>query len=85
MEGNDACFAGVPSLTAAPLHPHNVARETFVTVDGVRQPAPAQRFSHTPSRIQELDPRIGADNETGLMDWGFSRDEVESLRRAGAL
>ena len=85
MEGSDACFAGVLSLTAAPLHPHNVARETFVTVDGVLQPAPAPRFSVTPSRIQELDPRIGAHNETGLMDWGFSRDVVESLQKAGAL
>ncbi len=85
MEGSDACFAGVLSLADAPSHPHNVARETFVTVDGVLQPAPAPRFSRTPSRIQELDPRIGAHNETGLMDWGFARAEVEALRQAGAI
>ena len=85
MEGSDACFAGVLSLVDAPGHPHHVARETFVTVDGVLQPAPAPRFSRTPGRIQELDPRIGAHNETGLMAWGFSRAEVEGLKRAGAL
>ncbi len=85
MEGSDACFAGVLSLADAPSHPHNVARETFVTVDGVLQPAPAPRFSRTPSRIQELDPRIGAHNETGLMDWGFARADVEALRQAGAI
>ena len=85
MEGSDACFAGVLSLADAPSHPHNVARGTFVTVDGVLQPAPAPRFSHTPGQIQELDPRIGAHNETGLMDWGFAREDVEALRRAGAI
>lgn len=85
MEGSDACFAGVLNLAEAPNHPHHVARGTFVTVDGVLQPAPAPRFSHTPSQIQELDPAIGAHNETGLMGWGFAREEVEALRKAGAL
>ncbi len=85
MEGSDACFAGVLSLTDAPSHPHHVARGTFVTVDGVLQPAPAPRFSRTPGAIQETDPRIGAHNETGLIDWGFSKDEVAALRGAGAL
>jgi len=85
MEGSDACFAGVLSLSDAPGHPHNAARGTFVTVDGVLQPAPAPRFSRTPGQIQEFDPRIGAHNETGLMSWGFSREEVDALRRSGAL
>jgi alpha-methylacyl-CoA racemase len=30
-----------------------VAREAFVERDGVVQPAPAPRFSHTPSTIRE--------------------------------
>jgi len=85
MEGSDACFAGVLSLAEAPNHPHNVARGTFVTVDGVLQPAPAPRFSRTPSAIQEMDPAIGAHNESGLMSWGFAKDDVASLVRAGAL
>jgi alpha-methylacyl-CoA racemase len=41
------CAAPVLSITEAPDHPHNVARETFVDVGGVRQPAPAPRFSRT--------------------------------------
>ena len=85
MEGSDACFAGVLSLADAPSHPHHIARGTFVTVDGVLQPAPAPRFSRTPGAIQETDPAIGAHNRTGLMDWGFSEGEVEGLRGAGAL
>jgi alpha-methylacyl-CoA racemase len=47
LEGSDACFAPVLDWDEAPLHPHNQARQTFVTVDGVLQPAPAPRFSHT--------------------------------------
>ena len=44
LEGSDACFAPVLSLADAPDHPHNRARSTFVTSDGVVQPAPAPRF-----------------------------------------
>ena len=48
----DACFAPVLRLSEAAEHPHNVARTAFVEVDGVRQPAPAPRFSRTPGAIQ---------------------------------
>ena len=47
LEGSDACFAPVLNWDEAPKHPHNRARETFIEVDGVRQPAPAPRFSRT--------------------------------------
>jgi alpha-methylacyl-CoA racemase len=46
------CFAPVLSLLEAPHHPHNVARETFVELDGVTTAAPAPRFSAKPSAIQ---------------------------------
>lgn len=49
MEGTDICFAPVLSLTEAKEHPHNVARQTFVDVDGVKQPAPVPRYSVTVS------------------------------------
>ncbi|TFI56802.1 CoA transferase [Sphingomonas parva] len=44
LEGSDGCFAPVLSLADAPEHPHNRARGTFVTRDGLLQPAPAPRF-----------------------------------------
>lgn len=53
LEGSDACFAPVLSLSEAPEHPHNRARGTFVAHDGVTQPAPAPRLSRTPGRIGE--------------------------------
>ena len=85
LEGTDACFAPVLSLTEAPTHPHNVARQTFVDVDGVMQPAPAPRFSRTPGAIQRPPARLGEHTEDGLRDWGFSADDVARLRAAGAI
>ena len=85
MEGTDICFGPVMDLDEAPLHPHNVARETFVTVAGVVQPAPAPRFSATPGQIQGPPPAIGADTDTALTDWGLSDGELAQLKAAGAL
>ena len=85
MEGSDVCFAPVLGLKEAAGHPHNAARETFVTIDGVVQPAPAPRFSATPGAIQAPPPAIGADNQTALADWGFAASAIEALEAAGAL
>ena len=85
MEGTDICYGPVLSLEDAPKHPHNVARETFVTVSDVVQPAPAPRFSATPGKIQGPPPAIGADSEKALSDWGLSAAEIEGLKSVGAL
>lgn len=60
MEHTDICFAPVLSLTEAPEHPHNAQRGTFLTVDGLLQPAPAPRFSATPAP----EPRLTATDVT---------------------
>lgn len=52
FEGTDACVAPVLSLSEAPRHPHMAARESFSRHEGILQPAPAPRFSRTPSAIQ---------------------------------
>ncbi|HEX2559385.1 CaiB/BaiF CoA-transferase family protein [Phenylobacterium sp.] len=85
MEGTDVCFAPVLDLDEAPKHPHNVARETFVEVEGVVQPAPAPRFSVTPGAIQGPPPANGAHDAEALTDWGFSAAELDELKGAGAL
>jgi alpha-methylacyl-CoA racemase len=51
MAGTDACFSAVLDLREAPLHPHNVARKTFIDHEGALQPAPAPRFSRTSPHI----------------------------------
>jgi alpha-methylacyl-CoA racemase len=40
----EACVTPVLSMAEALQHPHNLARHTFMTIDGVPQPAPAPRF-----------------------------------------
>jgi len=85
MEGTDVCFAPVLTLDEAPRHAHNVARETFVEVSGVTQPAPAPRFSATPGVIQGPPPVVGAHNDTALSDWGFSDSAIAALKAQGAL
>ena len=85
MDATDICFAPVLTLDEAPSHPHNTARETFVTVEGVVQPAPAPRFSATPGVIQGPPPKIGAHNDEALGQWGFSAGEIDALKASGAL
>lgn len=85
MGGTDVCFAPVLDLDEAPKHPHNVARQTFVDLGGVVQPAPAPRFSATPGAIQGPPPSIGAHDREALSDWGFSDAEIAGLQGAGAL
>ena len=55
MEGTDVCFAPVLTMAEAPMHPHMAARKIFVDRHGVTQPAPAPRFSRTPSAIRETE------------------------------
>jgi alpha-methylacyl-CoA racemase len=55
MEGTDICFAPILTMAEAPKHPHMAAREVFVIRHGVTQPAPAPRFSRTPSAIREAE------------------------------
>ncbi|MGA0600529.1 CaiB/BaiF CoA transferase family protein [Caulobacter sp. KR2-114] len=85
MDATDVCFAPILNMDEAPKHPHNVARQTFLDLDGVVQPAPAPRFSATPGQVQGPPPAIGAHNETALKDWGFSGDEIAALQSSGAL
>lgn len=84
MEATDVCFAPVLDLDEAPKHAHNVARQTFIEIAGVVQPAPAPRFSATPGAIQGPPPAIGSSTETALADWGFASAEIEALKASGA-
>ena len=69
LEGTDACFAPVLDLDEVQVHPHNAARQTIVTIDGVAQPAPAPRFSRTPGAVQGPPPGIGAHTQDVLLEW----------------
>ncbi len=85
LEGTDVCFAPVLNMAEAPQHPHNVARGTFVAVDGVVQPAPAPRFSRTPSKIQKGASAPGADTDAVLCAWGCTAEQVAAWRSSGVI
>ncbi len=85
MEGGEVCFAPVLNMQEAPNHPHNRHRGTFVEVEGVVQPAPAPRFSRTPSKIQRPPARPGEHTEEALREWGISASELEPLRSSGVI
>ncbi len=85
MEGSEVCFAPVLSMQEAPSHSHNRERGTFVECEGVVQPAPAPRFSRTPSTIQRPPARPGEHTEEALREWGFGAAELEQLHGCGAI
>ncbi|MDO9439059.1 CaiB/BaiF CoA-transferase family protein [Hydrogenophaga sp.] len=70
LEGSDVCFAPVMEFDEAHEHPHMRARGNFVEAYGVRQPAPAPRFSRTPAAIQRPPPEAGGGAAAALSDWG---------------
>jgi len=80
MEGSDVCFAPVLSMSEAPEHPHNKQRKTFIENEGVLQPAPAPRFSRTEPEIKSPPPTPGQDTQSVLIDFGFTEQEIESLK-----
>lgn len=81
FEGSDACFAPVLDMNEAVTHPHNVARRLFTEVEGVLNPQPAPRFSRTPSAISRPPSKTGADADAALPDWGFSAEQIATLKR----
>ena len=85
MEGSDVCFGPVLDFDESVKHPHNVARNAFVTVDGFTQPAPAPRFERTPSEIRKPPSVPGEDTDVTLLAWGFSDSEIAALHKAGAV
>jgi alpha-methylacyl-CoA racemase len=82
FDGTDACMAPVLSLTESPEHPQLAARGTFVEVDAVVQPAPAPRFSRTPSPLPTPPSPPGQHTSAALADWGV--EDVDVLLDAGA-
>ena len=86
LEGTDLCFAPVLGVDEAPMHPHNRARDTFVDVGGVVQPAPAPRFSRTPAAVPAPpQPRTADETASVLAAWGFAAEDVDELRSSNAL
>jgi alpha-methylacyl-CoA racemase len=85
MEGSDVCFAPVLALDEVHNHPHNVARNSFIEIDGVVQPAPAPRFSRSEPGVSRGSRLPGEDSVSVLKDAGLSEAEINGLLDAGAV
>jgi alpha-methylacyl-CoA racemase len=85
MEHTDVCFAPVLTMSEAVEHPHNQARNTFVDVAGVVQPAPAPRFSRTTVEIQRPPAHPGQHTREVLADWGVDGSAIDKLFETGAV
>ncbi|MFC4496092.1 CaiB/BaiF CoA transferase family protein [Streptomyces ovatisporus] len=84
FEGSDACVAPVLSLREAPAHPHLAARGTFVEYGGITQPAPAPRFSATPTGVSRPPAVPGADAAEVARDWRLPVLDPDHPRSAGS-
>ncbi|MER5538886.1 CaiB/BaiF CoA transferase family protein [Streptomyces mirabilis] len=82
FSASDACVAPVMSLREAADHPHIRARGTLVERDGVLQPAPAPRFSVTPTTLGPPPPVPGRHTADVLKTWKV--EDVEGLLSSGA-
>ena len=85
MEGTDVCFAPILSFVDAPQHPANVERNTYIEIEGLTQPAPAPRFSRTPSEVAHGAHGAGEDTDEVLGAMGFAEQEIAALREQGAI
>lgn len=83
--GGDECLAPVLSMEEAATHPHNVARGTFTTVDGLTQPAPAPRFRAQPPPLVSPPCRPGEGGREALAEWGVPPETLDLLAASGAI
>jgi alpha-methylacyl-CoA racemase len=77
--GTDACVAPVLDLGEAPVHPHNIARRTFLDLDGVFQPAPAPHYSDTILDRPDPPRREGQDGAAILEALAYGADDVKRI------
>jgi alpha-methylacyl-CoA racemase len=85
MDEADTCVAPVLSIDEAPNHPHARARAAFIELDGAIQPAPAPRFSRTPSGKPAIAVKPGAHSNELLTEAKFAAEEIAALRAAGVI
>lgn len=85
LEGTDCCFAPVLSMEEAPRHSHAAARNSFIEIDDIVQPAPTPRFSRSVADNPTPPERPGQSTEHVLQSFGFSATEIAGMQKAGAV
>jgi len=85
LGSSDACAQPVLDWEERTRHPHLVARETYVEVGGITQPAPAPRLSRTPLELRSLPPFPGEHTRQVAKEIGVADDVLEALIARGAV
>jgi alpha-methylacyl-CoA racemase len=85
FDDTDDCVWPVLTMAEAPRHPHNQARQSFVDIGGIVQPAPAPKFSRTPGRVQSQAPQRGEHSVEQLLALGLPGSDVEQFLASGVV
>ena len=72
-------------MVEAPNHPHNVARKTFIELEGLDQPAPAPRFSKTVAEVRSSPSLAGEHTDEILNEIGIDAEQIKHLRDQGGV
>jgi alpha-methylacyl-CoA racemase len=77
---SDACVTPVLDMDECITHPLAIERGLYEAHGGVTAPAPAPRFSRTPTsiRLPPIDPVAGT--QDALLAWGLSPEAIADLR-----
>lgn len=81
LEGTDACFSPMLDFREATEHPQLKARGSFVEIDGITQPAPAPRFSRTPTGTPTAPAPPGTANADAALEAWLPAKRIAELRR----
>jgi alpha-methylacyl-CoA racemase len=79
------CVSAMLEVEESWRDPHNVARGTFVDVEGITQPAPQPRFSRTPAHVDRPPAAPGEHTLGALAAWGLPSDRIGAWARSGAI
>ncbi|MFC9838463.1 CaiB/BaiF CoA transferase family protein [Rhodococcus sp. NPDC127530] len=85
LEDTDSCVTPVLSMLEAPSHRHNVSRNAFVKVDDITQPAPAPRFSRTPTQVRRGVAEPGQHSVEVLREAGIDEARIDALLASGSI
>jgi alpha-methylacyl-CoA racemase len=85
FEDTDACVTPVLAPGEVSVHRHTRAREGWVAIADIVQPAPAPRFARQQAATPSAPPRTGGDTRAVLTEFGFTDDEIDAHILSGAL
>ncbi len=85
MLGTDICYAPILNFAEAVEHPHNQARQTFVTSADITQAAPAPRFSRSEPELPQPPVAPGEHSDEVLASLGLEAAAIAELKESGAV